>query len=162
VITLRTYDMAGNTAEDQVLVLVDNTPPSISTPSISPEEPIEGVEIIIDVKVSDLVSGVERVILWYRVGAGKWTHVDMAFDGVFWIATIPKQGAYTQVKYYIEAYDRAGNMAKTDVYSFTVKAGVEEIAPVNYVLLYTSLAASIALSVCAILIALKYKRAKSA
>jgi len=101
----------------------DVEPPIIEESIISPEEPLEGEEVTIKVKVSD-VSGVVKVILSYSVDKGvTWTNVTMILvpDG-YYIATIPGQPVGTTVLYKIYARDAVGNWAVGGEGSFTVSA----------------------------------------
>jgi len=87
---------------------------------LTPEEPEAGENVTVFVEVSDAKSGVERVLLWYRVSGGMWTSVEMTLEGGVWKAVIPGQAAGATVEYYVEAYDKAGNVAKSATASYTV------------------------------------------
>jgi len=119
-IRLVVKDKAGNTVERTLDVTVDNTPPVVGSPALSPEEPKAGEDVTVSVEVSDATAGVEKVLLWYRVSGGSWTSVEMKLEGGVWKATIPGQAAGAIVEYYVEAYDKAGNVAKSATASYTV------------------------------------------
>jgi len=121
-IRLVVYDLAGNEAEKSVSITVDNTPPVISSVEQDPEVPSEGEEVTVIASVSDAISGLESVILYYRVNGGEWRTVEMTCSEGAWVATIPGQEAGASVEYYVEARDKAGNTAKSDTYTYEVKA----------------------------------------
>ena len=120
VIRLVVRDRAGNIVEKTLDVTVDNTPPVVGSPALTPEEPKAGENVTVSVEVSDATAGVERVLLWYRVSGGSWTSVEMTLEGGVWKAVIPGQAIGATVEYYVEAYDRAGNVAKSLTASYTV------------------------------------------
>jgi len=123
-ITLKVYDKAGNVKEALVNVTADNTPPSIGTPSWSPKEPPANVDIKINVTVTEPTygSGVQNVILWFKNKTiDDWQFMTMVFQGGNWTATLSNQSD-TDVKFFIEAFDRAGNMAEKEQLEFTVAA----------------------------------------
>ena len=121
-IKVEAYDTYGNKAEASITVTVDNTPPDIGTPSISPEEPVEGEDVTVSVNVTDATSCVAEVILSYSTdGGATWTNVTMT-AAMTYEATIPGQPAGTEVLYKIYARDTAGNWAVSAQYSYTVKA----------------------------------------
>jgi len=118
------YDLAGNVAEHEVMVVVDNTAPSIGEPTISPEPPAEEDNVSVKVSVADALSGVEEVILSYSTdGGATWSNMTMTLGpGGYYMATIPRQPAGTTVLYKIYALDYAGNWAVSPEYSYTVRA----------------------------------------
>ena len=129
-IKVEAYDTYGNKAEVSITVTVDNTPPVIGTPSISPEEPVEGEDVTVSVNVTDATSGVAEVILSYSTdGGATWKNVTMTAASTTYEATIPGQPAGTEVLYKIYARDGAGNWAVSAQYSYTVKAKPAPPAP---------------------------------
>ncbi|MFB0567361.1 MAG: Ig-like domain-containing protein [Candidatus Bathyarchaeia archaeon] len=120
-IKLIVHDKAGNIVEKTVTVTVDNTPPSIETPTWDPEEPLADEEVNVSVTIHELVSGLKNVTLRYRTD-DEWKPIEMTLTNVNWTATIPGQNEDVSVKFYIEAYDNAGNRAETETYEYTVKA----------------------------------------
>ena len=115
-------DSAGNTAEATRTVIIDNNPPEISSVKISPEEPVEGVAITITATITDIATGIERVMLYYRINYGSWLPVNMTSQDSTWRAVLPGQAEGSVIEFYIEAYDKAGNRAQTSTYTCTVKA----------------------------------------
>ena len=113
-------DYAGNENTALRSVVVDNTPPVIVSLVRTPEKPKAGENVTVSVEVSDATAGVEKVLLWYRVSGGTWMSVEMELEGGVWKAVIPGQAAGATVEYYVEAYDRAGNVAKSPTDSYTV------------------------------------------
>jgi len=113
--------------------LLDVTPPAIGTPSMSPEQPVEGEDVEISVNVTDTTSGVIKVILSYSIDEGiTWINTTMTnVSNNTYKAIIPAQAAGTTVLYKIYACDKAGNWAKSPEYSYTVKsiAGLPEPQP---------------------------------
>jgi uncharacterized membrane protein len=127
-ITLTVYDKAGNSEEVSITVLVDNTKPTIETPTWKPEEPSVGTLVNITVKVSDPQpgSGVRDVTLWYmNATMDVWQAIPMSLNvtSLNWTATIPAQSMETTIEFYIEAFDIAGNRAISEkVYEYEVAA----------------------------------------
>jgi hypothetical protein len=73
-------DRAGNKAQQSILVIIDNGAPEIGTPTISPEQPVEGEPLIVRVEVTDKLSGVEMVKLWYSNDT-LWFSINMTHIG---------------------------------------------------------------------------------
>jgi len=121
VIRLEVEDLAGNVNVSAVSVTVDNTAPDIGLIIRLPETPAEGQNVIIEVEVRDFTSGVDKVLLWYRVNNGTWISIEMTYSNGTWVGTIPGQTAGAKVEYYIEAHDRAGNVVKSDIMFYEVE-----------------------------------------
>jgi hypothetical protein len=67
-------------------------------------------------------SGVDAVILHYRVNDGEWANVSMTFkEDTWWNTTIPGQPGNSTVGFYVTATDKAGNMNSTGIDSYIVK-----------------------------------------
>ena len=139
VIRIIAEDQLDRITEVTINVIVDNTPPVIGEPHIEPEEPKAYEEVKVSVSVNDTLSGVERVILYYRVGGGEWKSIEMERAKGIWTATIPGQKGGVKVWYKIEAWDGAGNLARTDILFYevkglleTIKDEVEEYAPLAF------------------------------
>ena len=100
----------------------DITPPVIEAPIMRPEQPMEGEDVEIVVKVIDTESGVMKVVLSYSADGGiTWTIITMTKSYMnYYKAIIPAQAAGTTVLYKIGACDEAGNWAETPEYSYTV------------------------------------------
>jgi len=123
-ITLKVYDKAGNIKQALVDVTADNTAPLIETPSWSPEEPEANVDVQINVTVTEPTygSGVKNVTLGFKNKTMEdWQFVPMELKGGNWTITLSNQSD-TKVKFFIEAFDRAGNMAQKEQLEFTVAA----------------------------------------
>ena len=117
------FDKAGNRAEKSIIVVIDNTPPVIGTPSMSPEQPVEGEDVEISVEITDTTSGVMKVILSYSVNEGiTWVNITMMSSDSVYKAVIPAQAVGAKVLYKIYACDKAGNRAESPEYSYTVRA----------------------------------------
>jgi len=129
IIELIVYDKAGNIKPTTALVIVDNTRPWIRTPSWSPKEPTANVDIQINVAVTDPLggSGVKNVTLWFKNKTMEdWQPKPMTLKSGNWTVTLSNQSD-TIIKFWIEAFDRAENGAKTpEIYEIQVKgaAGV--------------------------------------
>ncbi len=98
---------------------VDTTPPNITDiiqfppkDNVLPED-----EVKVNATVTDDVSGVKRVTLFYAYsnGSGTWIRiVNMTnLEGHIWNATIPRFPYCTNVTYAIEAEDNVGNSITT-------------------------------------------------
>ena len=122
ILQLTAYDLAGNFDEETIAVILDNTPPLIGVPTWNPEEPLAYEEVDVSIWVSECgcASGVKNVTLGYRTD-DEWHFLEMAMPNGLWTATIPGQSAGINVEFYIEAYDKVGNGAKTSTYDYTVK-----------------------------------------
>ena len=128
-IRLVASDLAGNAREIAINVVVDNTAPVVESVSHAPEEPVEDEEVVVEANITDATSGVVKALLWYRVDGGTWVSVEMTYSNGVWKAAIPGQEAGSKVEYYVEAYDRAGNTAKSDILSYEVRAREVAAAP---------------------------------
>jgi len=121
-VSLTVYDRAGNSRKITVNVTVDNTPPEIGLPRRSPEEPAANVDIQINVTVTEPAfgSGVLSVTLAFKNKTlDDWRFIPMQLVGDDWTIMLTNQSD-TDVRFYIEAFDRAGNSNKTTVEEFTV------------------------------------------
>ena len=96
----------------------DLTPPTIGIPTRTPGgDVLPEQAVIVSVNVTDAVSGVKNVTLFYTINNGSaWEYLTMndnSSTGIY-EATIPAQLAGTWVKYKIIAYDYAENQATRD------------------------------------------------
>ncbi len=123
ILQLTAYDLAGNSDEETIAVILDNTPPLIGVPTWNPEEPLAYEEVDVSIWVSEggYASGVKNVTLWYRTD-DEWHLLEMVMPNGLWTATIPGQSAGVNVEFYIEAHDNMENSDKTSTYNYTVKA----------------------------------------
>ncbi len=123
-IRLSARDKADNVVEKNLTVTVDNTPPTIGTPSWAPKEPTAYEDIRIDVRVTESAygSGVQSVALWFRNKTMEdWQFLSMRLKTGNWTAVLSKQSD-TNVRFYIEVFDRAGNNAISERKQFIVSA----------------------------------------
>ncbi len=120
-ITVVAYDKAGNSKTASINIYIDNTPPTISKVQY-PQEVEEGTNIVVNMTISDALSGVDRVILSYSTDGGKtWKNITATSLGNnTYQAIIPAQPANTQVQFKIYVYDVAGNVFISHVYSCKV------------------------------------------
>lgn len=121
---------------------IDNTSPTISTPSQDPDpamvEPNQNVTI--SVEVVDEGVGVREVILSYTVDEGQtWTNITMDnLSGNTYWGKIPGFEADTYVQYKIIAYDNADNLTVEDkngeYYVYTVIPEFENLAILIFII----------------------------
>lgn len=109
----------------------DNTPPNIGVPIWSPVEPSTQQEVLVNVSVSELktASGINSVILWFRIVDDEWQSLEMTSKNGIWTAVIYGYSGGKIVEFYIESLDMVGNQALTQNYSYTVKIVTEEASP---------------------------------
>jgi hypothetical protein len=102
----------------------DTTPPTIIsvTQSPSPDNVQEDQDVIVHVNVTDVVSGVKNVTLYYTTDSQTWSSISMMFNETsgLYEAKIDGRTAGAIVKYYITACDYAENVAETSQYTYTV------------------------------------------
>ncbi|MCW4017060.1 MAG: PKD domain-containing protein, partial [Candidatus Bathyarchaeota archaeon] len=94
-----------------VIVSVDQIPFAVDADQL--------VKIIANVTEPTSASGVKKVTLWYKIN-DDWVVNGMGLDDGLWAATIPGQKQGNTVQYYVEAFDNAGNSAKTSIFSYIV------------------------------------------
>ncbi|MEM4292543.1 MAG: DNRLRE domain-containing protein [Thermoplasmata archaeon] len=107
-------DTAGNKEEEKnISFKIDTRAPEITHAQIS--EWLYSEEVLVSAKVSDYGSGVADVRLYYKnPGWASYREVSMSSaDGETYTARIPKDDVTLDgLQYYIEAKDRAGNVAR--------------------------------------------------
>ena len=89
----------------------------------------EPVRVSVDVTddESPVPSGVDRVLLFYRVNGGEWWNTTMTLVTMYnetsgnWATIIPGQKGNSTVEFFIKAYDKAGNWNVSSTYSYVVK-----------------------------------------
>ncbi len=112
--------------------VTDATPPLISSVSHTPT-PVEYSDSpVVGCDVTDTGSGVNTVILYYRVNGGSWFQVIMGYTtGDRYEGTIPMQSWNDIVQFYINATDNMDNWTVDDdggsYYSYTVQDNTEPI-----------------------------------
>ncbi|RLE75034.1 MAG: hypothetical protein DRJ56_06390 [Thermoprotei archaeon] len=120
------YDTSGNSAEDRVTVIVDNTSPSIVEVDFAPKRPLPFKPVSVQARVSDVLSGVAGGRLCYRVNQGRWQAIEMTVrylgsgGEAMLYGSIPGQPKGAVVEFYVIAYDRAGNAVTSPTYIYIV------------------------------------------
>jgi PKD repeat protein len=106
--------------------LPPNKQPEKCTPVMSniiqvPNSPYPYEIVKVSAKVTEPAeaSGVKNVTLWYTT-TGSWSFTDMVMQDGVWTANIPGQSGGLYVKFFVEAFDNAGNNAKTSTFGYTV------------------------------------------
>jgi PKD repeat protein len=116
-------DTAGNSAVSELFsyMVGDFVPPVISKILQVPNSPYPSEIVKVSAKVTEPAeaSGVKKVTLWYRT-TGTWSFTDMAMQDGLWTANIPGQSGGLHVKFFVKAFDNAGNNAKTSTFGYTV------------------------------------------
>jgi len=143
----------------KVCFSVDTTPPNIKdimqfppSDNVQPDD-----EVKVNATVTDDVSGVKRVTLFYAYAnsSGTWIRiVNMTkLEGDIWNASIPKFPYCTNVTYAIGAEDNVGNTASTVEMGYDIQYHV--------IPEFTALAMTLLLMVATLLTAMVRKRKKS-
>ena len=120
--SIEAVDNVDNTAtwSGSFTFTVDTAPPMISSLS-APSNPVFGESITITCQVSDELSGVKEVKLYYSTNGGSpWTEIVMNLQVGFYTGSIPSQIPFTSVQYYVRALDNAGNEYQTTVSTLTI------------------------------------------
>jgi len=120
--SVEAVDNVDNTAtwSGSFTLTVDTAPPTISGLS-APSNPVFGESTTVTCQVSDALSGVKEVKLYYSTNGGSsWTEVAMTLQGGVYTGSIPSQTPFTEVQYYVEAVDNVGNETRTPVSKYTV------------------------------------------
>ncbi len=108
--------------------IVDNTLPVISSPVYSPSNPTPADHVIIAFNVTDTGSLVKNATVYYTTD--NWASVNQtvvaSYNSTSYKATVsmPLFSALAPVKFYLMAWDNAGNSAKNDnsgsYYTFSI------------------------------------------
>jgi len=117
------WDFANNTSISQVYsyTVSDTTPPYISGVVQRPDKPSYEDRVFIYALVVENVSGLRTVFLYYKIDGGPWLRIPMSEIGGSWFCgDIPPQPYNTTVYYYVEAVDKAGNVAASEIRNYTV------------------------------------------
>ncbi|MBO3800035.1 MAG: hypothetical protein FGF52_03125 [Candidatus Brockarchaeota archaeon] len=120
--SIEAFDNVDNTAtwSGSFTLTVDSTPPTVSELS-APSNPVFGESTTITCEVSDDLSVVGEVTLYYSTNGGaSWTEVAMTLQAGRYVGTIPSQMPFTNVQYYVEAVDSLGNKSSTPVSTLSV------------------------------------------
>jgi len=98
----------------------DKEPPVIVDVWREPETPAYNETVTVKANVTDERSGVKTVILSYSIDMIRWVNVTMDLVEGLYVGEIPAFPYDTTVYYKIYAYDKAGNLATAEPYSYTV------------------------------------------
>ncbi|TXT55683.1 MAG: conserved exported protein of unknown function [Candidatus Thorarchaeota archaeon] len=98
----------------------DVSGPSVLDVSIEPSTPRPDDVVTVSATILDS-TGVDDVILQYRIGSGDWINVTMTGSGDVYSGDIPAQAVGTTVTYRIVAYDTLGNENVCNTHSYTVQ-----------------------------------------
>ena len=124
-------DTAGNSDVSELFsyIVGDFVPPVISNVTHVPNPPDPYDIVTVSAKVTEPAdaSGVKNVTLWYTAAA-RWASTGMTLHGGLWTANIPGLSKGVYVKYFVEAFDNAGNNAKTSIFDYMVT--IPNIPPV--------------------------------
>ena len=116
-------DNANNTSFSQVYsyVVCDTSPPQILEVVLAPRVPSYEDSVRVYTKVFDGASEIGSTFLYYKMGEGSWLRVPMkALNATWFCGDIPPQPYNTTVYYYVEAVDKAGNVAASEIRNYTV------------------------------------------
>ncbi|MEM3389327.1 MAG: DNRLRE domain-containing protein [Thermoproteota archaeon] len=101
-------------------LIIDTRPPLI-TSLTGPSNPVFGEAATVVCTVSDEPSGVREVYLYYSTDKGSsWVRTVMTLEEGLYKGSIPSQFFFTEVQYYVEAVDNAGNRFQTGFSTYTV------------------------------------------
>ncbi|MGD8505664.1 MAG: hypothetical protein PVF15_03260 [Candidatus Bathyarchaeota archaeon] len=120
----------------------DLDPPEMEEPIWNPQSPNghEPVSVKVSVAEPENASGVDYVRLWYYLddihGLANATLVNMTQENDEWICEIPSQSEGALIRFFVQAYDRAGNLEETSHLSYTVASSL----PFQTIILVTGLA----------------------
>ena len=126
------YDLAGNQGNyaNPDSFGVDMTAPNFSLTTIWTDTSFGGPYPVTSV-VTDALSGVDSVLLYYRVNNGVWQTTPMVFEDSLYRGEIPEVDTVATIDYYLWAIDLATNVATdpagapTVFYSFN-RLGIAE------------------------------------
>ncbi len=117
------YDVQGRYSRSDYYdyVVCDFVPPVISDVLQVPTSPLpyETVTVSANVTEPPEASGVKNVTLWYTTD-DVWSFLDMVMQDGLWTAAIPGQSEGVNVRFFVEAFDNAGNSATTSIFDYTV------------------------------------------
>jgi len=120
--SIMVIDNVNNSAvENYSFTLIIDTKPPVVTGLSEPPNPVFGEASAISCMVSDEASGVRDVYLCYSTdGGSSWVRTTMVLQEGVYKGSIPSQFFFTEVQYYVEAVDNAGNRFQTAVSKYTV------------------------------------------
>ncbi|UCC58360.1 MAG: PKD domain-containing protein [Candidatus Bathyarchaeum sp.] len=102
-------------------VVCDFVPPVISDVLQVPTSPLPDETVTVSANVIEPpeASGVKNVTLWYTTD-DVWSFLEMVMQNGLWTAIIPGQSEGVDIRFFIEAFDNAGNSAATSIFDYTV------------------------------------------
>jgi len=104
-----------------LFTLILDTKPPLITGLSGPSNPVFGEAATVVCTVFDESSGVRDVYLCYSTDKGSsWVRTVMSLQEGLYKGSIPSQFFFTEVQYYVEAVDNAGNRFQTGVSTYTV------------------------------------------
>lgn len=121
-IALTAMDKAGNKAEKQITVFVDNTAPTINNVTWTPKTPTANETVTVSAQITDEGSDIENVLLWFKRLGEDWRKTSMTLQDGNWTATIPGFEEGATMIFFVECVDRAGNIARSTENYYVVKA----------------------------------------
>jgi len=130
-VTLQVRDHWGMTSSESLpvslVIVVDRHGPDLLMRSTG-ENATAGQNIVVSAQVTDL-SGVNQVILTYRIGNGTWTSIPMTptEQPQVYAGQIPAQEEDATVLYQIHATDMNNNTYSTQVFQINVRAATDQV-----------------------------------
>lgn len=129
----------------------DPIPPHIATVQWTPAKPGANETVDVSANITEPVnaSGVRAVLFSFIDCFGQWWNTTMTYDGQsgLWSVTVPQQPHNTTVKFYLIAYDNAGNAAVGnnlgEYYSYIVLPEFSSFMILLVIPVFTTLAAII-------------------
>jgi len=119
---------AGAVEGKYTFALIDPYRPTIRNVTRETPSPTSRDSVVILANVTDRGAGIDKALLIFSIDGGKtWNSVLMNFSRGIYKAEIPAQEKGTRVSYYVEAYDKAGNIARSLLNEYQVSASLEEI-----------------------------------
>jgi hypothetical protein len=97
--------------------------PTSPYPLVPSSVPRQGEPVSVMANVSDESggSGLDSVVLHYRINDGEWANVSMVFrEDTWWSTTMPGQLGNSTLEFYVTATDNAGNSSTTGIDSYVV------------------------------------------
>ncbi len=120
--SIKAVDNVNNSATGSYsfTLTIDTVPPVVSELETA-SNPVFGEATTITCRASDRLSGVRVVYICYSAdGGASWVKASMNPQGEIYSGSIPTQLFFTEVQYYIEAVDNAGNRYQTSVSKYRV------------------------------------------
>jgi hypothetical protein len=104
----------------------DTYDPTALWPQPRINEPVR-VSVNVTDDSSPFPSGVDKVLLFYRVNGGEWWNTTMPLLKMYspmsgnWTTMIPPEPGNSTVEFYIVAYDKAGNIKQSSTLTYQVR-----------------------------------------